>query len=78
MEGKERLKKETDDSRLVGGRFNKQGNLQMRLVLGGHRADLHIGPSESEVYTEALTRFSHIHIQSRQSQQLFTFSRLHP
>ena len=33
MEGKERLKKETDHYRSVGGRFNKQENLHTRLVL---------------------------------------------
>ena len=31
--GRERLKKEADHSRLVGGRFNNQGNLFLRLVL---------------------------------------------
>lgn len=31
----ERLKKETDHSRLVCGRFNRQGNLNTRLVLRG-------------------------------------------
>lgn len=34
MEDRERPKKEADHSRLVGGRFNKQGNLEVRLVLG--------------------------------------------
>ena len=34
MEGKERLKKEADHFRLVGGSFNKQRNFLMRLVLG--------------------------------------------
>ena len=37
MEDKERLKKEADHSRLLGGRFNKQGNLQARLVLSSCR-----------------------------------------
>jgi len=32
--GREGLKKEADHPRLVGGNFNKQGNLLMRLVLG--------------------------------------------
>ena len=36
-EGKERPKKEADHSRLVGGRFNKQGNLHMWLVLASIR-----------------------------------------
>ena len=34
MEGKERQKKEAGLSTVVGGRFNKQGNLLMRLVFG--------------------------------------------
>ena len=37
MEGKKRPKKEADYTRLVGGRFSKQGDLFTRLVLGGHR-----------------------------------------
>ena len=32
MEGRERWKKEASHSRLVGGRFNKQGKLLMRLI----------------------------------------------
>ena len=35
MEGRERLKKESEHSRLVGGSFNKQGNFLTRLILGG-------------------------------------------
>ena len=34
-EGKESLKKEVGHWRLVGGRFNKQRNLHMRLYVGG-------------------------------------------
>lgn len=33
-----RPKKEADHSRLVGGRFDKQGNLLTRLILGGRKA----------------------------------------
>lgn len=45
---KERQKEEAGQSRLVGGRFNKQGNLHMRLVLGDHRqVDLCIHVPES-------------------------------
>lgn len=36
-EGKERLKKKAECSRLVGGSANKQGNLHVRLVLGAAR-----------------------------------------
>lgn len=35
MEGKEKLRKEADYS--TCGRFHKQGNLLMKLVLGGHK-----------------------------------------
>ena len=35
--GKERPKKQPDHSGLAGGRFNKQGSLQMSLVLGAER-----------------------------------------
>ena len=38
MEVIERWKKKADHSRLGGGRFNKQENLLMRLVLQGHQA----------------------------------------
>lgn len=34
-EYKERLKKEADHPRMIGGRFNIQGSLHMRLALGG-------------------------------------------
>ena len=61
-DGKERLKKEVDHSRLVGGRFNKQVNLHMRLVLGSCNMSrsLHSPARILKVYTEALTGFSHI------------------
>lgn len=36
-EGKERQERETNPSRLAGGRFKKQGNLLARLVLGAAR-----------------------------------------
>lgn len=32
-----RARRETERSRLVGGRFNKQGDLHARLVLCGHK-----------------------------------------
>ena len=61
MEGKERPKKEADRSRLVGGRFNKQGNLHMRLVLGHFKTSgsLHPPPRSLKVCVEALMEFSH-------------------
>lgn len=46
-EGKERPKKETDHSGLVGGSFNKEGNLHVKLISGGHeRVDLGACPLE--------------------------------
>lgn len=36
-EDKERTKKEADPSRLVSDSFYKQGNLNIRLVLGVHK-----------------------------------------
>lgn len=49
-------------SRLVGGRFHKQGNLHRRLVLGG----LKMSRSPyflQNLYMEALTGFSHRYVQ---------------
>ena len=41
IKGRERQKKEAGHSRLVGGSFNKKGNLHRRLVSGSFRqADL--------------------------------------
>lgn len=37
MEGKENLKGEAEHARLVGGSFNKQGNLHRRLVQAAER-----------------------------------------
>ena len=57
--GKERLKKEVG-YRLVGGSFNKQGNLYMRL--GSHKTSrsLDLPTKILKVYTEALMGFSHV------------------
>ena len=56
MEGKERQKKEADHSRLVGGRFNKQGDLLTKLVLGSHKMNRSLPSSTKllQVYIEAL------------------------
>ena len=50
-----------DHSRLVGGRFNKQENLLMRLVLGGHKVSRspHSPARILKVYIEAFTGLSH-------------------
>ena len=56
-EGKQRLKKEANHSRLAGSRFNKQGNLHTRLVLGSYKMR---SLPESEKFTEALMSWLHI------------------
>ena len=62
-EGKERLKKEADHSRLVGGSSKKQGNLLPRFVLGGHRTSSSplLCATILKVSTAALTGFSHMY-----------------
>ena len=62
MEGRERQKSQKSYSRLRGGRFNKEGNLHMRLVLRGCKTSRspHLPIIILNVYREALTRFSHI------------------
>ena len=48
MVGKERpdqRQKEADHFRLVGGYFNKPVNLQMRLVLDGHKMSRSLHPT---------------------------------
>lgn len=63
MQGRERPKKEAGHSKLVGGGFNKQRNLGMRLVFHG----LKTGRSPClptwilKVYIETLTGFSHVY-----------------
>ena len=64
-EGKERWEKEADHSRLVGGRFNKQGNLLTTLALGSSKMSRspHLPARILKVYIEALTGFSHVYVQ---------------
>ena len=61
-EGKERPKKNAEHSRLADGRFSKQENFHMRLVLGGHKMSgfLCLPARILKIYTEALTGFSYI------------------
>ena len=61
MEDKEKPEKKADHSRLVG--FNKQGNLLMRHVLGGHKTSKSLYPTTGilNVYMDALNRFSHVY-----------------
>ena len=60
-ESRERPKKEADHSRLVDGKFNKQGSLHTRLVLGNCKMSRSPHPPTRilNVYTEALTGLSH-------------------
>lgn len=57
--------KEADHCRLVSGRFDKQGNSHLRLVLGScaRWADICTRLPESKVSTEASTGFSHCTVQ---------------
>ena len=65
MEGKERLKKEADHSRLAGGSFNKQENLHMRLALTDCKRSRSPHPPARilRVCIEALTGFSQFSVQ---------------
>ena len=60
--GKEKLRKEAENSRWVGGRFHKQGNLSTRLVLSSHTTIRSPHPPARilKVCIEALPEFSHI------------------
>lgn len=62
MEGRGRPKKEAIYFRLTSGRFKKQGNLHMRVVLGGHKTSRSSHPPSGilNVYIEVLTGFGHI------------------
>lgn len=56
-----KLKKKADHFRVVGGRFNLQGNLLRRLVMGGQRKNglLHLPTRILKVYIETLPGFGH-------------------
>ena len=62
-EGKERPRKEAEDCRLVGGRFNKQEKLLTRLVLCAHKVSrsLHSPARIFKVYIEDLIGFGHMY-----------------
>ena len=57
------MKKEAGRSRLIGGRFNKQGNFYTRLVLGSNKDEWIPVPSLQvvKVDKEPLTGFRHIY-----------------
>lgn len=63
MEGKERVKKEAEHSRLVGSRFNKHGNLLTKFVLDNHKMSksLHLAVRIFKVYIVASSGFSRVH-----------------
>lgn len=70
-ESKERPKKEASRSRLLAGSFQKQSNVQKRLVSLGYKSgSCTAGSSESKVYTEALPGFSHISSDGRGNTRL--------
>lgn len=79
LEGEEKLKREGGCPRLVGGRFNKQRNLYMRLVLGGHKQSRSLYPPTRLLkgYKGSLMGFSHIY-HSRWPQQHLALSRVCP
>lgn len=63
MEGKEKLTEEASQSRLVGGRFNKQKELTNGLVFGGcetHRS-LYLPARIFQIYIDTLTGFIHVY-----------------
>ena len=62
---------EADPSRVVGGRYNNQRNLHMKLVLGGYKMwrPQRLPSKIFKVCVEAFTEFSHI-CQPRQSKHL--------
>lgn len=61
-EGKERPKKDLDHSKLAGSSFNKQGNLHIRLLLGGYKISksLYLLTRILKVYIEVLAGFVHL------------------
>lgn len=63
LEGKKGLKKDADHSRFVEVRFDKQGKLHKRVVLGTHKASrsLNLPARILKVYTETLTELRHIY-----------------
>lgn len=61
-ESKERPQKEAGPSSLVGGRFNKQGDLHTRFVLCGHKMSRFLTSARTlKASLEALAGFSHVH-----------------
>lgn len=61
-EGQEKPKKEADQSRLIGGRFNKKGKLRVSLVFSSHKRSRSPQPPTRilKVYIEALTVLRHV------------------
>lgn len=63
MEGKEKLTKKASQSRLVGGRFNKQKELTNGLVFGGCEIyrSLYLPARIFQIYIDTLTVFIHVY-----------------
>lgn len=63
LEGNTRLRKDADHSRFIGVRFNKQGKLHARVVLGTHKTSRSLNPPDRilKVYMEVLTGFRHVY-----------------
>lgn len=78
MEGKERPKKEAEHSRWTGGKFKKQENLHMRLVLGRHKMNKSppLPARILKVSIEILTGFSHIRSPDDLKNTLFSRGRV--
>lgn len=79
VHGKQKDTKEVDHPRLVGGRYNKQGNLHIRLIPVCCKTSTALHPPARilKVYIKAFTRIQS-HIQSKWSQRHVTLSRLCP
>lgn len=74
VKGKKTPKIEAGHSRLVGGRFHKQGNLSTKLRLGCLKMgrSLHLSMRILEVYIEALTGFSYMYYPEGLNHTLFS------
>ena len=68
-----RKRKKANHSRLVGGSFNKQGNLHLRLF-SGHKMSrsLHLPARILKIYREALIELHHIHHPAGLNNTLFS------
>ena len=70
-------RKEADHSRLVDGRFNVQGNLLMRLVLGGSKMNRSLHPP-ARILNQRPDPWVQSHLPYRWSERHITLLRLRP